>query len=439
VISNRRYAGGVPGALRTSVHVAAVAAAMLACGEPRERGSVVTFPGSAVGAEAQVLRVQLARFMRRHPGIRVVQQQAPDAANLRHQLYVQWLNARADDPDILQLDLIWTPEFAAAGWLLALDRFRPPLDDFLPAAVAANRYLHRLYALPWFVDVGMLYYRSDVLDAPPRSQSELVAQAQRAQRAGFAHGLLWQGARYEGLVTVFSEYLAAFGGEILDRHGRVALDSRPARTALEAMRAAVHEQGIVPRTALSWQEEQSRFAFQNGRALFMRNWPYAFPLLQAGDSAVQGRVGVAAVPPAPGGRPAAALGGSQLAINARSDQPEAAYAVVEFLLQPAQMLERARVAGQFPPRPSLYSEPALARALPIDPGAVLEIIGSAVARPATPVYAELSDILQIHVHRCLTGQQSADRSLRAAAREIEALLARVGLTAAPGAASARDG
>jgi multiple sugar transport system substrate-binding protein len=428
-------------ARRISAQLAWLALALLACGEPREHGVVVTFPGSAVGAEAEVLRGQLARFMQRHPGVRVVQQQAPDAADLRHQLYVQWLNARAEDPDILQLDLIWTPEFAAAGWLLALDRFRPRLDDFLPAAIAANRHGARLYALPWFVDVGMLYYRSDVLAAPPRSQSELVAQAERAQGAGFAHGLVWQGARYEGLVTVFSEYLAAFGGEILDRQGRVALDSRPARDALEAMRAAVHEQGIVPRAALGWQEEQSRFAFQNGRALFMRNWPYAFPLLQAHDSAVKGRFGVAPLPAAPGGRPAAALGGSQLAINAHSDQPEAAYAVVEFLLQPAQMLERARIAGQFPPRPSLYSEPALARALPIDPRAVLAIIGSAVARPATPVYAELSDILQIHLHRCLSGQQSSERSIRAASREISALLARVGLPAgaAPGAESTRGG
>jgi ABC-type glycerol-3-phosphate transport system substrate-binding protein len=143
------------------------------------------------------------------------------------------------------------------------------------------------------------------------------------------------------------------------------------------------------------------------------------------------------MPAAPGGRPAATLGGSQLAINARSDEPEAAYAVVEFLLQPAQMLERARVAGQFPPRRSLYADPALSAALPIDTARVQEIIANAVARPATPVYAELSDIVQIHVHRCLSGQETSAEALRAAAREIDALLARVGLL--PGSSHARKG
>jgi multiple sugar transport system substrate-binding protein len=418
--------------------IACLTACWLACGgDEQPRGRVVTLPGSAVGAEAEVLRTQLARFMRRHPGIRVVQQRTPDAADQRHQLYVQWLNARARDPDILQLDVVWTPEFAAAGWLLALDRFAPSLADFFPATIEVGRHRGRLYALPWFVDVGMLYYRSDVLPAAPHSQAELVAQARRARELGFAHGLVWQGARYEGLVTVFVEYLTAFGGRILDDNGKAAIDSLAARDALEAMRTAIGAQGIVPRAALSWQEEQTRFAFQNGRALFMRNWPYAYPLMQAADSAVAGRFAVASMPAAPGGRPAATLGGSQLAINARSDQPEAAYAVIEFLLQPAQMLERARVAGQFPPHRSLYAERALAEALPIDAARVEQIIASAVARPATPVYAELSDIVQIHVHRCLSGQETSAEALRAAAGEIDALLARVGLL--PGAAPARKG
>jgi multiple sugar transport system substrate-binding protein len=77
-----------------------------------------------VGAEADVLETQLTRFVRLHPGIHVVRQTTPDAADQRHQLYVQWLNAGASAPDIVQLDVIWTPEFAAAGWLMPLDHFR---------------------------------------------------------------------------------------------------------------------------------------------------------------------------------------------------------------------------------------------------------------------------------------------------------------------------
>jgi multiple sugar transport system substrate-binding protein len=408
-----------------------------ACGGRSEEGVVVTFPGSAVGAEAEVLRVQLDRFMRAHPGIRVVQRRTPDAADQRHQLYVQWLNAGAADPDILQLDVIWTPEFAAAGWVLPLDRFAPDVDDLFPSTRDANRWRGRVYALPWFVDVGMLYWRTDLLDRPPESFEELIDAAKRAREEGLPYGLVWQGARYEGLVTVFLEYLTAFGGSILDAKGRVTVDSAPAVRALEAMRAAIDEHGIVPRAALTWHEEETRFAFQNGQALFMRNWPYAYPLMQeSAESRVTGRFSVAPVPAASGGAPSAALGGAQLAINARSDHPDAAYAVIAFLTQPEQMLERVRLLGQYPPRRSLYEDETLVGLLPIPPARARAIIDRAVARPVTPVYTQLSGLLQIRLHRALSGQQEPAAALADAAQEMGGLLARLGL--APSVAGEHD-
>jgi ABC-type glycerol-3-phosphate transport system substrate-binding protein len=193
------------------------------------------------------------------------------------------------------------------------------------------------------------------------------------------------------------------------------------------MRAGL-ESGAVPREALSWHEEEVRFAFQNGRALFMRNWPYAIPLLQdAGRSRVAGRFGVAAFPAARGGRPAAALGGAQLAINARSDQPEAAWRLIEFLTRAEQMAERARVVGQLPARRSLYEGDLLQDALGI-PGAQLrEVIAGTVARPVTPVYTELSARLQVWLHRALSGQAEPAAALASAAREMRTLLERAHL------------
>jgi multiple sugar transport system substrate-binding protein len=141
---------------------------------------------------------------------------------------------------------------------------------------------------------------------------------------------------------------------------------------------------------LTWQEEQTRFAFQNGNAVFMRNWPYAAALLRnPGESRVAGRFAVAAMPRATG-RSAAALGGAQLAINARSRRPDDAWALVEYLTAPAQMLERAAATGQFPARRSVYDDPALASTLAIAPAEARAIIERAVPRPVTPVYTQLS-------------------------------------------------
>ena len=390
--------------------------------------AVVTFPISALGAEGQVLVRQLSRFMKDHPGIKVVQRVTPDAADQKHQLYVQWLNAGASDPDILQLDVIWTPEFAAAGWILPLDRFLPDTAAFFPSTIAANRWQDSLYALPWFADVGMLYWRTDLMGAPPATFDDLVRQARRAQqKGGPRYGLVWQGARYEGLITTFLEYLGAYGGRILDG-GRVVVNSEAGLRALIEMRDEIYGNGIVPTTVLTWHEEETRFAFQNGEAAFMRNWPYAYPLMQdSSDSRVAGKFAVAPMPAGPGGSPTAAIGGAQLAINRHTEYPEAAWAVIDYLTQPEQMRERAEVVGQFPTRSGLYQDPDLASGLAIPPAMVRRIIEYAVPRPVTPVYTQLSEILQIHLHRALTRQVEPAVALARAQAEMQRLLNRVGL------------
>jgi multiple sugar transport system substrate-binding protein len=408
---------------------ALIAASGMGCSRGTPEVTTVTFPGSAVGKEADVLRKQLARFMQEHPDIKVVQRQTPDAADQRHQLYVQWLNAGVGEPDILQLDVIWTPEFAAAGWILPLDRFGPDVEDFFPATIQANRWDGKLYALPWFVDVGMLYWRTDLVDKPPATFAELLQQTARArERSRIPFGFVWQGARYEGLVTVFLEHLGGVGGRIMDDQGRIVVDSPQAVQALTYMRDAIYSHATVPEAALTWQEEQARFAFQNGQAVFMRNWPYAHALLQdRAQSRVAGKFAVALMPASPSGSPTAAMGGSQLAINKNTRYPEAAYSVIEYLTRPEQMLERARVVGQYPPRSGLYDRPELGEALGIPAGKVREIIEQATPRPVTPVYTELSEILQVRLHRALTRQEEPAAALAAAAKDMRELLEKVGL------------
>ena len=411
---------------------AGLAAVLLlgACSGERRGGSVevITFPISMLGAEAEVLRRQLLRFGQEHPEIRVVQRETPDAADQRHQLYVQWLNARMGEPDILQLDAVWTPEFAAARWILPLDRFGAAADSLFPAAVEANTWNGRLWAMPWFVDVGMLYWRTDLMDAPPATFDALERDAARARAAGgLPYGLVWQGARYEGLVTVFLEYLGGFGGRILDG-GRVTVAEAPGIRALTRMRDQIHRIGVVPGRVLTWHEEEPRFAFQNGEAALMRNWPYAAgPMQDTTESSVAGKFAVAPMPAGPGGRPTAAFGGAQLAINAFSPEAEAAWLVIEYLTRPEQMLERAQIVGQFPTRTSVFDDPALADALQIPPEQAREIIEAAVPRPVTPVYTQLSEILQIQIHRALSRQVEPEAALTRAATEMQELLDRAGL------------
>ncbi|MFN2397075.1 MAG: ABC transporter substrate-binding protein [Gemmatimonadaceae bacterium] len=399
-----------------------------ACGRSGQQDSAaLTFSGSALGAEGALLTRQLERFELANPDIDVQMLRTPEDATQRHQLYVQWLNARAGDPDVLQLDVVWTAEFAAAGWILPLDRFAPALSDFFPATVEANTWAGKLYGLPWFVDVGLLYRRTDLVPREPRSLDELVrfARAAQARPGGTRYGIVWQGARYEGLVTTFLEYLGAFGGRILDAQGRVVVHSPAGVRALTFMREALYAERIAPLDVLTWHEEETRFAFQNGNAAFMRNWPYAYaPMNDPVQSRVAGRFTVAPMPAAPGGRSTAALGGNQLAINANTESAEAAYRLIAYLTAPEQMLERATAVGQYPTRHALYDDGRLGTALATPVDQARRAIESATPRPVTPIYTELSEILQIELHRALVRQAEPEEALRSAARRINVLIDR---------------
>jgi ABC-type glycerol-3-phosphate transport system substrate-binding protein len=400
---------------------------------PATNETVLTFSGSALGAEGTLVAKQLKRFMELNPGIRVELQRTPDDASQRHQLYVQWLNARVGNPSILQLDVVWTPEFAAAGWVLPLDRYGPAKSEFFPATITANTWAGKLYALPWFADVGLLYRRTDLVPSEPQSLEEVVADARSAmaRRGGPRYGIVFQGARYEGLITGFVEYLGAFGASIIDDKGEVVVNRPEAVRALEFMRDELYGSRVAPLDVLTWHEEEARFAFQNGNAVFMRNWPY--PVAAMSDSAqstVAGKFAVSPIPKsatAPAGHSTAALGGAQLAINAYTEHPDAAYKLIAYLTAPEQMLERAQAVGQYPTRFGLYDDPRLRGAISIPLESARRAIESATPRPVTPIYTELSEILQIELHRALVRQAEPREALDAAAAKINALLERTGM------------
>ena len=348
----------------------------------------------------------------------------------------------ASEPDVLQLDVIWTPEFAAAGWILAARPVPPDTDDFFPAAIAANSLAGPALraALVRRRRHALLAHRPGGARRPPRSRScrsgsrACPVRAGPPLRPGLA-GRALRGAGH-GVPRVPRRRSAARildGGRV---RGRLA---RPRVAALD-----VDARRDLPATASSpaprspGRRSRPASPSRTARRRSCATGPTPYALMQdSAQSRVAGRFAVAPMPAAPGGRPTAALGGAQLAINAHSDHPDAAWALIEYPARsPAQMLERARVVGQFPTRPALYDEPELARAL-ADPArrTRAQIIERAVPRPVTPVYTELSEILQIHLHRALTGSR-ARAALGSAAREMRALLDDAG--AVPSATQAVD-
>jgi multiple sugar transport system substrate-binding protein len=301
-------------------------------------------------------------FEEENPGIAVVREVGPHSSTAFHDLLTQKLKNRSTDVDVFFMDVIWPPEFAAAGWAMPLDGLFPPeeREKFLPGSILANSYKGSVYGVPLFVDSGILYFRRDLLDEyglePPATWQEMVDRAEAVVRGEAEKGIGMAGfsgqfKQYEGLVCDMMEFILSNGGSVLDPEtGEVGLDKAPAVEAVRFVRESIIGRA-APRGVLTYQEPESLDVFIQGRAVFHRNWPYAWEISNDPErSKVAGRVGIARLPHFPGGESRSTLGGWQLGISAYSRNKEAAWRFVSFLSSPRMQKLIALRAGRAPTR-----------------------------------------------------------------------------------------
>jgi multiple sugar transport system substrate-binding protein len=363
--------------------------------------------------EADPLPALLRDFERRHPGVRVVNEPLPWTADVQHQFYVINLEGRSAGFDVLMLDVIWVPEFARAGWLLDLSErwTRADRNEHFPAMVTAATLDGRVWAVPWVMNVGLLYYRQDLLGRhrlqAPRSYEELAAQARTVMASAGDErlsGFLWQGKQYEGLVVNVLEHLWAAGTDLLGPQGDLLPDPHAARRALAFQRELLTS-GVSPALTTAADEELSRREFGAGHAVFLRNWPYAERLFAAAGSPVRGKVGIAALPGA------GAVGGAHLGINRRTRHPEAAWRLVEFLARADAQRAIAAAVGLHATRPALFEDAVLR-----------DIFVQARPRPVTPWYQTISATLQPELSAALVGVKTPERALADAEHRLRYFL-----------------
>ena len=355
---------------------------------------------------------------KRHPEqqVRVIELSA--SADQQRSAMVQNLQAKSSRFDVLMTDVIWTAEFAARGWIMPLDKSDYPLDKMLDGPVKTGMYKGKLYAVPHVSDGGMLYYRTDLVKDPPDTWSELISMCDIAKK----HNMdcyAGQYAKYEGLTVNFSEAVHSAGGRILSESGdKVVVDSPEARKGLKFL-VNGFEQGYIPKAAITYKEEQGRRAFQSGKLLFLRNWPYVYALAQDKGSEVAGKFDVAPLP-GPNGHGVSTLGGHNLAISTYSDAKKSAKEFLQFMsskkAQRMEITERAHA----PVLASLYEDPQLVKQYPYLP-TLKKSIAAAEPRPVTPHYNEISQAIQEHVYAGLQGEKSVDQAIT----DLEAELKRI--------------
>lgn len=346
-----------------------------------------------------------------------------DADQQREQL-VRRLAARDPDIDLIGMDVIWTAEFAEAGWILpwqgaAAQRVR---DGRLESALASARYQQRLWAAPFTTNTQLLWYRTDRVATPPATWDEMIELAERLGEHGTIQA---QGERYEGVTVFFTSLLASAGGAVLSPDGRtVALEEAPTRRALAVMRRLARSPAADPALATA-REDQARLAFETGRSSFMVNYTYVWPSARANAPEVAARMGWARWPAVDAGRPSrVTLGGINLGVGAYSRHPAHAFEAAACIASEPNQRLAATLGGLPPTIAALYDDAAVRETFPFA-DVLRATLQDAVQRAQTPLYADVSLAISrtLHPLRALDPGRDAAR-LRA---QVQRALASEGL------------
>jgi trehalose/maltose transport system substrate-binding protein len=407
--------GGGGGAAPEQAKIPGVKAAPALDAAKGAKGSVTYCTGKDTsGGQKQSVRDFNAKFGAK--GLTAKLLEFPEAADEQRNQFVQRQEAKSAECDIFYADVIWTAEFAQQGWLMDMSAYvKQRADEFIPSTLETTHYLGRYWGVPKQTDAGLLYYRTDQVDAVPPTWQALYEAAKAKD------GIIYQGAPYEGLTVDFLELAFAAGGRVLSDDGKKPMiDSPENLKALQFMVDGI-KSGAAPKAVTTYMEEPSRRAFESGSATFLRNWGYVYALAQQAPK-VKGKFKVAAYPGFEGGGKAAVLGGHNLVISKYSKNPEGALALIDFLTAPENMKQDAAQYSLPPVLKATYDEPSVKKAIPyLD--ALRRGVETGKSRPVSPVYPQISQAIYKNVNRALSGQVSPQDALKQASEEMERALA----------------
>ena len=332
--------------------------------------------------------------------------------------------------DGLLMDITWLPKYARAGWLEGLDPYFDETDiaDLASGAEKGNDFEGTLYRWPLVADMGLLFWRTDLMNTPPKTPSELVSISNQLQTQGkVPWGYVWQGRQYEGLSCVYLEMIDGFGGDWFDVNNQsLGLNEVPGVEAAQWLTDLI-ETGISPRAVTTFAEPEALRNFQSGESAFMRNWPYAWAELQKQDSPVRGKIGISTMVSLPGVEPASTLGSWGFTLLRGSNHKDAVIKAIKYLTSAEAQRVMFIEHGYTPTVKALYEDLELIQDYP-HLALLSRALNNAVLRPETPIYAQISDVLQRSLSASLTGEEKPKLSMNRADRSSEQILVAAGGT-----------
>jgi len=418
--------------LTAAAGVLVLAAGLTACGSDKDEPAAGKLEGKGeikfvTGKDTSgFLAKQIEAWNKDHPSEKASVIELPEEADAQRQQMVQNARTKSKEFTVLNLDVVWTAEFAANGWIEQLPEDQFPLDKLLPPTVDTAKYFDKLYAVPVTSDGGLLYYRKDLLDKaglkPPTTWAEMETVCKKLIPAPNPNLSCYAGQheKYEGLTVNFSEAVQSAGGEVVGKDGKPNVDTPEATAGLEWLVNAF-KSGEIPQKGITFKEEEGRRAWQAGQLVFHRNWPYVFDKSKAtdGSSQVAGKFGVAALP-GKDGPGSSSLGGHNYAISKFAENKGTAVEFIKFMNSEERQRANLEATSQAPTWASLYDDSALTGKfsyLPI----LKESILSAKPRPAAVRYQDVSTAIQEAAYAAESGEKPPDQALKDLQTKLEEL------------------
>lgn len=333
-----------------------------------------------------------------------------DSGNMHDQL-INSLSTASGEYDVVSMDVVWAGEFAAAGFLQPIDAMIKDAGwlptDFNAGSMASGKYKGKNYALPYFSDLGFLYFRKDLvaeedaakLVAGDYTMADLLMMAEKYQGQGETkYGHVYQSKQYEGLTCNVNEFTKNW---------------TDVNAGLDVMKQFADSKA-TPDDILTYTEGETHAAFLNGESVFARNWPYMTGMAASGDYTVKvDQIGFA---PLPNG---GTVGGWILGINANSKQASGAEAFLKFIAGPEGQKINATKGSYLPGYNALLEDQEVinSNVLLTNEG-FKNALKTTIARPVVANYSEVSDGIQVKSHEYLSGNGDLDE----ASKLIEDLL-----------------
>ena len=318
-------------------------------------------------------------------------QNLPSDADSQRQNLVRRLAAKDSSIDMIGMDVIWTAEFAEAGWIrqwTGKDKAEVTKGT-LAGPLQTATYQGKLYGAPANTNTQLLWYRKDLVRTPPKTWDQMISMATKMPKAG---RIEVQGRQYEGLTVWFNSLLQSAGGSVLKGTNQVSLGP-PAERAAEIMRRLATSSAADPSLSAQ-QEDQNRLAFEQGTAAFEVNYPFVYPSAKENAPQIFKNMGYAPWPRVDAGKaPKVSIGGLNIGVSTYSKHPAEAFAAAACMRDPAAE-KVAAVKGGLPPTLSaVYDDPAVKKSYPFG-NLIKQQVANPGIRPQSPAYSDISLAIQ---------------------------------------------